>query len=54
LCVFRAPLHRREDQRDRSAETNAHLLRYDSVHGRFPGDITVTDGKLDLGRGPMT
>jgi glyceraldehyde 3-phosphate dehydrogenase len=33
--------------------TNAHLLRYDSVHGRFPGDITVTDGKLDLGRGPI-
>src|SRR5436190_12787495 len=23
------------------AETNAHLLRYDSVHGRFPGTVTV-------------
>jgi glyceraldehyde 3-phosphate dehydrogenase len=22
-------------------ETNAHLLRYDSVHGRFPGAVTV-------------
>ena len=22
-------------------ETNAHLLRYDSVHGRFPGDVVV-------------
>ena len=22
-------------------ETNAHLLRYDSVHGRFPGQVTV-------------
>jgi glyceraldehyde 3-phosphate dehydrogenase len=22
-------------------ETNAHLLRYDSVHGRFPGDVAV-------------
>ena len=22
-------------------ETAAHLLRYDSVHGRFPGEITV-------------
>jgi hypothetical protein len=22
-------------------ETNAHLLRYDSVHGRFPGEVTV-------------
>lgn len=34
-------------------ETNAHLLRYDSVHGRFAGDIHVKDGKLDLGRGPI-
>ena len=25
-------------------ETNAHLLRYDSVHGRFPG--TVTSGEV--------
>ena len=22
-------------------ETNAHLLRFDSVHGRFPGTVTV-------------
>lgn len=34
-------------------ETNAHLLRYDSVHGRFPGDVQVANGKLDLGRGPI-
>ena len=34
-------------------ETNAHLLKYDSVHGRFPGQIRVQDGKLDLGRGPI-
>jgi glyceraldehyde 3-phosphate dehydrogenase len=34
-------------------ETNAHLLRYDSVHGRFPGTVKVTDGGLDLGRGPI-
>ena len=27
-------------------ETNAHLLRFDSVHGRFPGDIKVA-GELD-------
>ena len=26
-------------------ETNAHLLRYDSVHGRFPGDVKV-DGEF--------
>src|ERR1700741_1904144 len=24
-----------------SVEANAHLLRYDSVHGRFPGEVTV-------------
>lgn len=34
-------------------ETTAHLLRYDSVHGRHPGDITVKDDTLDMGRGPI-
>ncbi|WP_368346243.1 type I glyceraldehyde-3-phosphate dehydrogenase [Pelagovum sp. HNIBRBA483] len=34
-------------------ETNAHLLKYDSVHGRFGGTVTVRDGNLDLGRGPI-
>ena len=34
-------------------ETNAHLLRYDSVHGRFPSQVTVTDTSIDVGRGPM-
>ena len=34
-------------------ETSAHLMRYDSVHGRFPGKITTENGKLDLGRGPI-
>ena len=34
-------------------ETNAHLLKYDSVHGRFPGTIKVRDNTLDLGRGPI-
>ena len=33
--------------------TNAHLLKYDSVHGRFAGNVTVRDGNLDLGRGPI-
>jgi glyceraldehyde 3-phosphate dehydrogenase len=28
-------------------------MRYDSVHGRFPGKITTENGKLDLGRGPI-
>lgn len=34
-------------------ETNAHLLRFDSVHGRFPGEVTVKGDTLDLGRGPI-
>ncbi|MFC7703480.1 type I glyceraldehyde-3-phosphate dehydrogenase [Plastorhodobacter daqingensis] len=34
-------------------ETNAHLLKYDSVHGRFPGQIRVKGTTMDLGRGPM-
>ncbi|MDN5789229.1 type I glyceraldehyde-3-phosphate dehydrogenase [Pseudorhodobacter sp.] len=34
-------------------ETNAHLLKYDSVHGRFPGTVRVAGDTLDLGRGPM-
>ena len=29
-------------------ETNAHLLRYDSVHGRFPADVKV-DGDRMIG-----
>ena len=34
-------------------ETNAHLIRYDSVHGRFPGTVTTTDNTIDVGRGPI-
>jgi glyceraldehyde 3-phosphate dehydrogenase len=34
-------------------ETSAHLLRYDSVHGRFPGEVKVSGDTMDLGRGPM-
>ena len=37
-----------------SVETNAHLLRYDSVHGRFPGVVTVEGDSLDVGRGRIT
>lgn len=33
--------------------TNAHLLKYDSVHGRFGGNVTVDGDTLDLGRGPI-
>ena len=34
-------------------ETNAHLLKYDSIHGRFAGNIRVDGDTMDLGRGPM-
>ena len=34
-------------------ETLAHLLKYDSVHGRFPGDVTVGENSIDAGRGAM-
>ena len=32
-------------------ETNAHLLRYDSVHGRFPATVTTGADWIDVGRG---
>ena len=34
-------------------ETNAHLLQYDSVHGRFPGIVKVVKGGIDAGVGPI-
>lgn len=34
-------------------DTNAHLLKYDSVHGRFGGEVRVNGDTMDLGRGPM-
>ena len=34
-------------------ETNAHLLRYDSVHGRFPGVITTGEDWIDVGTGKI-
>ena len=34
-------------------ETAAHLMRYDSVHGRFGHPVTVAGNTLDLGRGPI-
>ena len=34
-------------------ETNAHLLRYDSVHGRFPGNVTVDGDTIDVGFGKI-
>jgi glyceraldehyde 3-phosphate dehydrogenase len=35
-------------------ETNAHLLRFDSVHGPFPGTVKTREGAIDAGRGWMT
>jgi glyceraldehyde 3-phosphate dehydrogenase len=42
-----------------SVEANAHLFKYDSVHGRFPGDVEVSGNTVTIrhnGRvyGPLT
>ena len=34
-------------------ETNAHLLRYDSVHGRFPAIVTAGEDWIDVGLGKI-
>ena len=34
-------------------ETNAHLLRFDSIHGRFPGEVTVKGDTIECGNGPI-
>ena len=34
-------------------EMNAHLLKFDSVHGRFPATVTVEGNTIDVGRGPI-
>ena len=34
-------------------ETNAHLLRYDSTHGRFPATVEVKGDTMDVGFGPI-
>ena len=36
-----------------SVETNAHLLKYDSIHGKFPHKITVDGETIDAGTGPI-
>ena len=35
------------------AENLAHLLKYDSVHGRFPGTVSVSGNSIDIGHGPI-
>jgi glyceraldehyde 3-phosphate dehydrogenase len=56
--VFRALYERRLDDVQvlaindlGSVEDNAHLLKFDSVHGRFPGEIATGEGWMDVGRG---
>ena len=34
-------------------KTNAHLLKYDSVHGKFPNQIDITESTIDVGTGPI-
>ncbi|MBT8152484.1 type I glyceraldehyde-3-phosphate dehydrogenase [Epibacterium ulvae] len=34
-------------------ETAAHLIKYDSVHGRFPGEVTLGENTMNMGRGDM-
>ncbi|WP_018698948.1 type I glyceraldehyde-3-phosphate dehydrogenase [Amorphus coralli] len=34
-------------------ETNAHLLRHDSVHGKFPATVKVDGDTIDVGKGPI-
>jgi len=36
-----------------SVEANAHLLQYDSVHGKFPKKVKKTKTSIDVGRGKM-
>ncbi len=36
-----------------SAKDNAHLFKYDSVHGRFPGTVKVEGDTIDVGTGPI-
>lgn len=34
-------------------ETNAHLFKFDSVHGRFHGDVKIEGDTMDVGMGPF-
>ena len=34
-------------------QTNAHLLKYDSVHGRLGAEIEITDNSIDIGHGQI-
>ena len=34
-------------------ETNAHLLKYDSVHGKFKNNIEINNDTMNVGKGPI-
>ena len=34
-------------------EASAHLLKYDSVHGTLPADVSVSGDTIDVGQGPI-
>lgn len=34
-------------------DTNAHLVQYDSVHGRYPHQVKTTSDTIDIGTGPI-
>lgn len=36
-----------------SVDMNAHLFRYDSTHGPYPGEVKVDGDTIDVGSGPM-
>lgn len=33
--------------------SNAHLFQYDSVHGRYPGEVKIAGDSMDVGFGPI-
>ena len=35
-------------------DSNAHLFRYDTIHGRFPGEVTTGENWMDIGLGKIT
>ncbi len=36
-----------------SPEHNAHMLAYDSVHGKYPGEVKLDGDTMDIGTGPI-
>ena len=34
-------------------ETNAHLIQFDSIHGRFPNEVKISGDSIDVGTGPI-